>query len=143
MAHIAGPGSQGSFEVTGLRLMHRSTVGGKVKPSKKATEGLIPLEYSCHNYAPFEDNEYCLFSLKVYEWQKVIKNEISMSFQKVQQKSWNLYLVYFLQNSVFYPRYGEFETTDEQRQRCKNVHKNADLAVIPNEIWNKVCKHFA
>ena len=44
-----------------------------------------------------------------------------------------------LQNSVFYPRYGEFETTDEQRQRCKNIHKNADLAVIPNEIWNKVC----
>lgn len=67
LAHIAGPGSQGSFEVTGLRLMHRSTVGGKVKPSKKATEGLIPLEYSCHNYPPFEENEYCLFSLKVYE----------------------------------------------------------------------------
>ena len=67
LAHIAGPGSQGSFEVTGLRLMHRSTVGGKVKPSKKATDGLIPLEYSCHNHAPFEENEYCLFSLKVYE----------------------------------------------------------------------------
>ena len=67
LAHIAGPGSQGSFEVTGLRLMHRSTVGGKVKPSKKATEGLIPLEYSCHNHAPFEENEYCLFSLKVHE----------------------------------------------------------------------------
>ena len=138
LAHIAGPGSQGSFEVTGLRLMHRSTVGGKVKPSKKATEGLIPLEYSCHNYPPFEDNEYCLFSLRV----KSLKKKISMSFQKVQQRKYTSTYIFFLQNSVFYPRYGEFETTDEQRQRCKNVHKNADLAVIPNEIWNKVCKHF-
>ena len=83
LAHIAGPGSQASYEVTGLRLMHRfesiqlifelysnhlhyrSTVGGKVKPSKNPTEAVIPLKYECFNHAPFEDNEYCLFSLKV------------------------------------------------------------------------------
>ena len=83
LAHIAGPGSQASYEVTGLRLMHRfesfqliielesnylhyrSTVGGKVKPSKNPTEAVIPLKYECFNHVPFEDNEYCLFSLKV------------------------------------------------------------------------------
>ena len=90
LAHIAGPGSQGSFEVTGLRLMHRSTVGGKVKPSKKATEGLIPLEYSCHNYPPFEDNEYCLFSLRV----KSLKKNINV-IPKSSAKKIYLYLYYF------------------------------------------------
>ena len=65
LAHLAGPGSQGSVKVTGLRLMHRSTVPGKVKPSKKPTEALIPLKYECFNHAPFENEEYCLFSLKV------------------------------------------------------------------------------
>ena len=84
MAHIAGPGSQGSFEVTGLRLMHRSTVGGKVKPSKKATEGLIPLEYSCHNYPPFEDNEYCLFSLRVNSLKKNINVIPKSSVKKLK-----------------------------------------------------------
>lgn len=60
LAHIAGPGSQGSFEVTGLRLMHRTTVAGKKRPSKR-----IDLEFVCANHAPFENSEYCLFSLKV------------------------------------------------------------------------------
>ena len=45
--------------------------------------------------------------------------------------------LFLLQNAVFYPRYGEFETKDEQRKRCQNVHDKADMAVIPNEIWNK------
>ena len=90
LAHIAGPGSQGSFEVTGLRLMHRSTVGGKVKPSKKATEGLIPLEYSCHNYPPFEDNEYCLFSLRVNSLKKNINVIPKSSAKKIY-----LYLYFF------------------------------------------------
>ena len=89
LAHIAGPGSQGDFKVTGLRLMHRSTVSGKVKPSKSPTQGVVPLQYNCFNHPPFEAKEYCLFSLK---------------------------------NAVFYPRYGEFETKEEQRKRCKNVH---------------------
>lgn len=40
------------------------------------------------------------------------------------------------QGSIFYPRYGEFDTLAQQRQRCKNVHKKADLALIPNELWN-------
>ncbi len=69
LAHLAGPGSQGSLEATGLRLMHRSTVAGKVKPSKLVAEGFVPLEYFCSNHAPFDatsDEEYCLFSLKVH-----------------------------------------------------------------------------
>ena len=45
---------------------YRSTVGGKVKPSKNPTEAVIPLKYECFKHAPFEDNEYCLFSLKVF-----------------------------------------------------------------------------
>ena len=65
LAHFAGPGSQGSFEVTGLRLMHRSTVGGKVRPTKRATENVAPLQYNCFDHPPFEHQEYCLFSLKV------------------------------------------------------------------------------
>ena len=65
LAHVAGPGSQGSFETTGLRLMHRSTVAGKVRPSKQTINAAVPLAYKCHSYAPFEDTEYCLFSLKV------------------------------------------------------------------------------
>ena len=43
-----------------------------------------------------------------------------------------------MQGSVFYPRYGEFETIEEQRKRCQNVHDKADLALIPNEAWNQV-----
>lgn len=91
LAHIAGPGSQGSFEVTGLRLMHRSTVGGKVKPSKKATEGLIPLEYSCHNYPPFEDNEYCLFSLRV----KSLKKKYQCHSKKFSKENIPLPIFFF------------------------------------------------
>ena len=64
LAHIAGPGSQGSHEITGLRLMHRSTAPGKSSPSKKTTDAISPLKYSCHKHAPFNE-EYCLFSLKV------------------------------------------------------------------------------
>ena len=104
LAHIAGPGSQGSHEVTGLRLMHRSTVAGKVKPSKLPSQAAIPLQYHCFNHPPFDSMDYCLFSLK---------------------------------ESLFYPRYGQFETVEEQRRRCQNVHVQADLAVIPNEIWNE------
>lgn len=37
VAHLAGPGSQGSVEVYGLRLMHRSTVRGERPPSKTST----------------------------------------------------------------------------------------------------------
>ena len=36
-----------------------------MKPSKNPTEAVIPLKYECFNHAPFEDNVYCLFSLKV------------------------------------------------------------------------------
>ena len=106
LAHIAGPGSQGSHEVTGLRLMHRSTVAGKVKPSKLPSQAAIPLQYHCFNHPPFDriPGGYCLFSLK---------------------------------ESLFYPRYGEFETIEEQRRRCQNVHWQADLALVPNEIWNE------
>ena len=49
-----------------------------------------------------------------------------------------MYHFLFFKGSVFYPRYGEFETIEEQRQRCKNVHPEADLALIPNEFWNNV-----
>ena len=45
--------------------MHRSTVAGKVRPSKKTTEAVTPLKYHCYNHPPFENREYCLFSLKV------------------------------------------------------------------------------
>ena len=85
--------------------MHRTTVGGKKKPSKDTRDGEVPLQYHCHNYPPFDAGQYCLFTLS---------------------------------DAVFYPRYGEFETVEDQRQRCRNVHKNADLAVIPTEEWNKV-----
>ena len=85
--------------------MHRTTVGGKKKPSKDTRNGEVPLQYHCHNYPPFDAGQYCLFTLS---------------------------------DAVFYPRYGEFETVEDQRQRCRNVHKNADLAVIPTEEWNKV-----
>ena len=59
LAHIAGPGSQGSLEATGLRLMHRSTVPGIHSPTKKTN-----LEYFCEKHEPFEEG-YCLYSLKV------------------------------------------------------------------------------
>ena len=104
LAHIAGPGSQGSHQVTGLRLMHRLTVAGKVRPSKFTSQASIPLKYHCFNHPPFESREYCLFSLK---------------------------------ESLFYPRYGEFESIEAQRKRCQNVHAQADLALVPNGIWNK------
>ena len=50
----------------------------------------------------------------------------------------NIEFFHHNKDSVFYPRYGEFETLDEQRKRCQNVHKLADLAVVPNEDWNQV-----
>ena len=59
LAHLAGPGSQGSLQATGLRLMHRSTVPGTTSPTKKTN-----LAYVCQNHPPFHDG-YCLFSLKV------------------------------------------------------------------------------
>ena len=59
LAHLAGPGSQGSLQATGLRLMHRSTVPGRISPTKKTN-----LDYVCQNHAPFHGG-YCLFSLKV------------------------------------------------------------------------------
>ena len=59
LAHIAGPGSQGSLEATGLRLMHRSTVPGQHCPTKKTN-----LEYFCEKHKPFQEG-YCLYSLKV------------------------------------------------------------------------------
>ena len=60
LAHIAGPGSQGSLETTGLRLMHRSTVPGQHSPTKKTN-----LEYFCEKHEPFQEG-YCLYSLKVF-----------------------------------------------------------------------------
>ncbi|XP_069106500.1 (S)-phenoxypropionate/alpha-ketoglutarate-dioxygenase-like [Argopecten irradians] len=58
VAHIAGPGSQSAVEISGLRLMHRSTVRGTKDPSKQTS-----VHYECDNFAPFEDG-YCIFSLK-------------------------------------------------------------------------------
>ena len=59
LAHVAGPGSQGSLEATGLRLMHRSTVPGRIPPTKQTS-----VEYFCYQHEPFPEG-YCLFSLKV------------------------------------------------------------------------------
>ncbi|XP_033727523.1 uncharacterized protein LOC117316851 [Pecten maximus] len=101
VAHIAGPGSQSAMELSGLRLMHRSTVRGEHPPSKQTS-----VHYECDTIAPHLDG-YCLFSLK---------------------------------DSVFYPRYGIFDTKDVARQRCKGVNPYADLAVIPNENWTNVVK---
>ncbi|CAC5399541.1 unnamed protein product [Mytilus coruscus] len=58
VAHIAGPGTQTPSEISGLRLIHRSTVTGEIKPSKSTN-----IQYECNSFPPFED-EYCLFSLK-------------------------------------------------------------------------------
>ena len=66
LAHIAGPGSQGSLEATGLRLMHRSTVPGQTTPTKRTN-----LEYFCQKNEPFKEG-YCLFSLKVIFWLRSI-----------------------------------------------------------------------
>ena len=60
LAHIAGPGSQGSLKATGLRLMHRSTVPGQSPPTKRTN-----LKYFCQDHEPFQEG-YCLYSLKVY-----------------------------------------------------------------------------
>lgn len=65
LSHFAGPGSQGTFKVTGLRLMHRTTVGGTKRPSKQTD-----LNYVCQKHPPFEQHEYCLFSLKVSQFFK-------------------------------------------------------------------------
>ena len=58
VAHIAGPGSQLSPEVSGTRIIHRSTTFGESKPSKESK-----VDYKCANFPPFEEG-YCLFSLK-------------------------------------------------------------------------------
>ena len=60
--------------------MHRSTVGGKVRPSKKTTAAVTPLKYHCYNHPPFEEREYCLFSLKV------VLHSIALPFQ-IKMKS--------------------------------------------------------
>ncbi|XP_060082270.1 uncharacterized protein LOC132561589 [Ylistrum balloti] len=101
VAHIAGPGSQSAVELSGLRLMHRSTVRGDHPPSKESS-----IQYECERFAPHTDG-YCYFSLK---------------------------------GSVFYPRYGFFDTKDTARQRCQGINADADLAVIPNKEWNDVAK---
>ena len=84
LAHLAGPGSQGSLEATGLRLMHRSTVPGLARPSKKTN-----LEYVCNEHKPFEEG-YCLFSLKVILkiYSLCLKNNMQLSnktFQNTNQ----------------------------------------------------------
>lgn len=58
VAHLAGPGSQTSRAISGLRLMRRSTVLGSKMPSKVSN-----IEYECAKLSPFESG-YCLFSLK-------------------------------------------------------------------------------
>lgn len=58
VAHLAGPGTQTSANISGLRLMHRSSVCGDIIPSKVSN-----IEYVCGSFYPFED-KYCLFSLK-------------------------------------------------------------------------------
>ncbi|XP_053400825.1 uncharacterized protein LOC123558892 [Mercenaria mercenaria] len=58
VAHIAGPGSQTPREISGLRLMSRTTVLGEHRPTKKSN-----MQYECSNLTPFESG-YCLFSLK-------------------------------------------------------------------------------
>ena len=74
LAHIAGPGSQGSLETTGLRLMHRSTVPGQHSPTKKTN-----LEYFCGKHEPFQEG-YCLYSLKVSIFVYGILNDIHVFF---------------------------------------------------------------
>lgn len=58
VAHIAGPGSQTPRNISGLRLMSRTTVLGERRPSK-----LTKIQYECSKLPPFESG-YCLFSLK-------------------------------------------------------------------------------
>lgn len=58
VAHVAGPGSQGALGVSGLRLMHRSSVKGIHVPNKKTN-----IHYECGYDTPFKDG-YCFFSLK-------------------------------------------------------------------------------
>ncbi|WAR25213.1 hypothetical protein MAR_010917, partial [Mya arenaria] len=85
IAHIAGPGSQTPREISGLRLMSRTTVIGEKKPSKTSN-----IKYKCSKLPPFE-NGYCLFSLKgslnypqidlavlpTEEWNEFVRNIIS------------------------------------------------------------------
>ena len=60
VAHIAGPGSQLPPEVSGTRLIHRTTARGVSKPSKDTN-----VDYRCEEFPPFDkDGGYCLFSLK-------------------------------------------------------------------------------
>lgn len=58
VAHIAGPGSQTPREISGLRLMSRTTILGEQKPTK-----ISNILYECSKLSPFETG-YCLFSLK-------------------------------------------------------------------------------
>ncbi|OWF54716.1 uncharacterized protein LOC110441476 [Mizuhopecten yessoensis] len=50
------------------------------------------------------------------------------------------YCLFSLKDSVFYPRYGFFDTRDAARQRCKSIDEGADLATIPNKKWNNLAK---
>ena len=101
VAHMAGPGSQTPRNISGLRLMTRSTVAGTTTPSPTTH-----IRYYCNTLAPFE-NGYCLFSLK---------------------------------GSVYYPSIGKYDSFDKARERCKNINKHADLAVLPSVEWNEFAK---
>jgi alpha-ketoglutarate-dependent taurine dioxygenase len=59
IAHLAGPGTQSPSEVSGLRLIHRSSVQGEIPPNKSTR-----IEYECGHLPPFTEDGYCLFSLK-------------------------------------------------------------------------------
>ena len=84
LAHLAGPGSQGSLQATGLRLMHRSTVPGRISPTKKTN-----LDYVCQNHAPFHGG-YCLFSLKVIIDLRAILSIYKKSRKLEKQNSFHL-----------------------------------------------------
>lgn len=77
VAHIAGPGSQTPRNVSGLRLMSRTTALGEQKPRKTSN-----IKYECRRLPPFESG-YCLFSLKdsvyypklgIFDTQEVARN---------------------------------------------------------------------
>ena len=116
LAHLAGPGSQGSLEATGLRLMHRSTVPGLAPPSKKTN-----LEYVCHEHKPFEEG-YCLFSLKVILkiYSLCLKNNIMHKPFKIQIKFNVSYLCRDL--------YSTHAT--ENLKRLKNNEKDVKMFMI-------------
>ncbi|KAH3777569.1 hypothetical protein DPMN_179016 [Dreissena polymorpha] len=97
VSHIAGPGSQSSREVSGLRLMTRTTVRGENLPSVTSH-----IKYEFSKMSPFE-NGYCVFSLK---------------------------------DSVYYPRFGVFDSHEHAGKHCQRLNKHADLAVLPTVEWN-------